>query len=270
MFRASIIGTGLLLAVGAPQPLEAADLTIWWTRGFYPAQDEGITQVAEQFQKDTGTTVDLEFYSNKDIPLKLQAALEAGQPPDVSDGASGYSPHLKQWALEGRFVDLGDIVEPLTKSIDPALLKTAYLENKSTGKWAYYSVPIETASIHIHVWRSLLEQARIRIDQIPHEWTPFWAFFCETVQPAIRNATGKREVYGIGLPSSTVANDTRQSFQGFCSPTMPGSWTKMAGSCSISQVCGSALSKLSTISRAPRRQAATRLARSVGAMWTTM
>src|SRR4051812_32024547 len=155
MLHASIIGIGLLIGIAACPVTLAADLTVWWTKGFYPAQDEGIIQLTQQFQKDTGITVELEFYTHKDIPLKLQAPLRPGS-RDVSDGASGHSTHFKEWALKGRFFALGDIVEPLTKSIDPALLKTAYVQSNTTGKKAYYSLPLETASVHIHVWRSLL------------------------------------------------------------------------------------------------------------------
>jgi multiple sugar transport system substrate-binding protein len=211
-FRTLLVAAGLALT---PAGARAADLTVWWAKGYYPAQDEGVRRVVEDFRKDTGTSVELTFHPESDLPVKLRAALEAGQPPDVSNATSEFSPSYRRWAYEGRFVDLGDIVEPIAKSIDPVLLEAGRLPNGRTGERAYYSVPLEAASIHVHVWRSLLEQAGLDPERIPREWTAFWAFFCETAQPAVRKATGKRNVYGVGLPSSTVADDTAHSFMEF-------------------------------------------------------
>ena len=201
--------------LSAPLAAQGADLTIWWSKGYYPEQDEGVRRVVEDFQKDTGTSVELAFYPERDLPVKLRAALEAGQPPDVSNASSEFNPSYMRWAYEGRFVDLGDLVGPIAASVDPVLLKAGYLLNSRTGERAYYSVPLEAASIHLHVWRSLLEQAGLEPARIPREWAAFWAFFCDTVQPAVQRATGKRNTYGVGLPSSTSADDTEHSFMEF-------------------------------------------------------
>ena len=215
MLRAWCFGIGLLLAAGSWQTAFAADLTIWWTKGFYPEEDEGIHRLVEDFQKETGTSVELTFNTASEMAGKLLAALEAGQPPDLAFNAGSF-PQFKRWAYEGRFVDLSDIVEPIAKDIiDPALLQAAYLLNGRTGKQAYYSLPLAASSMHIHVWKSLLEQAGIGLDRIPREWTAFWDFFCDTVQPAVRQATGKQDIHGVGLPSSTMGSDTRQSFDEF-------------------------------------------------------
>jgi multiple sugar transport system substrate-binding protein len=194
----------------APLSAQGADLTIWWTKGFYPAEEEGIRRVVEDFQKETGTSVDLSLYTQTDLPVKLLAALMADQPPDLAYSV-GFGPHLQCWAYEGRLVDLDGIVEPIAGSIDPALLDAAYLPNGQTGRRTYYSLPIVWASIHIHVWRSLLEQAGIGTNEIPHDWSAFWDFFCDRVQPAVREATGRREIYGMGLPVSTAGTDTNDT-----------------------------------------------------------
>jgi multiple sugar transport system substrate-binding protein len=69
-------------------------------------------------------------------------------------------------------------------------------------------VPIAQYGHYIHVWKSLLDQAGIGVDQIPREWDAFWGFWCDTVQPAARQATGRDDIYGIGLPMSADASDT--------------------------------------------------------------
>jgi multiple sugar transport system substrate-binding protein len=43
----------------------------------------------------------------------------------------------------------------------------------------------------LHVWRSLLERAGLKLDDIPKQWEPFWSFWCDQVQPAVRKATGR-------------------------------------------------------------------------------
>ena len=55
---------------------------------------------------------------------------------------------------------------------------------------------------HVHVWKSLLERAGLTLADIPKEWEPFWSFWCDKVQPAVRKATGRDDIWGVGLPMS--------------------------------------------------------------------
>jgi hypothetical protein len=59
-FVSAFVAAALL---SAPLVAQGADLTIWWAKGYYPEQDEGVRRVIEDFQKDTGTSVELAFYS---------------------------------------------------------------------------------------------------------------------------------------------------------------------------------------------------------------
>ena len=63
--------------------------------------------------------------------------------------------------------------------------------------------------------RHLLEQAGLTPADIPKEWGAFWSFWCDQVQPAVRRATGRNDVYGIGLPMSIEATDTWFQFLQF-------------------------------------------------------
>ncbi len=47
---------------------------------------------------------------------------------------------------------------------------------------------------------SLLERAGLSLDDIPKEWGPFWSFWCDQVQPALRKAMGSDDLWGVGLP----------------------------------------------------------------------
>ena len=74
-----------------------------------------------------------------------------------------------------------------------------------------YGLPMGCTTNHLHVWKSLLETAGFKLADIPREWDAFWAFWCDEVQSAVRLATGRDDIWGIGLPMSGQAFDT--SFQ---------------------------------------------------------
>jgi multiple sugar transport system substrate-binding protein len=62
---------------------------------------------------------------------------------------------------------------------------------------------------HVHVWKNLLEHAGFAVADIPKEWEAFWSFWCDRAQPAVREATGRDDLYGVGLPMSVLpAGDT--------------------------------------------------------------
>jgi multiple sugar transport system substrate-binding protein len=67
------------------------------------------------------------------------------------------------------------------------------------------------SSIYIHVWKSLLERGGFTLADIPKDWDSFWSFWCDRVQPAVRQATGREDIWGIGLPMSVVV-DTQGGF----------------------------------------------------------
>ena len=62
---------------------------------------------------------------------------------------------------------------------------------------------------HVHVWKSLLKQAGFTVEDIPREWDTFWWFWCDQVQPAVRKALGRDNVWGIGLSMSAAGIDTQ-------------------------------------------------------------
>ena len=74
------------------------------------------------------------------------------------------------------------------------------------------------ATHHVHVWKSLLERAGFTLADIPKEWEAFWSFWCDRVQPAVRKALGRDDVWGVGLPMSAASVDTGRVLQ-FVTPT---------------------------------------------------
>jgi multiple sugar transport system substrate-binding protein len=186
--------------VVTPIAAGAADLTIWWSKGYYPSEDEGLRRVVAGFEDETQTKVDLTFVSMPDLATKTLAALESGEPPDID---FLISEKMRRWAFEGALLNLDDVVGPITADLDPTVRELALMENGRAGGQGYYRIPIGLATVHIHVWQSLLDQAGIPPSAIPGEWDAFWDFWCDQVQPAVRRLPGHEKAYGVGLTLST-------------------------------------------------------------------
>jgi multiple sugar transport system substrate-binding protein len=49
---------------------------------------------------------------------------------------------------------------------------------------------------------------------VPQAWAPFWSFWCDQVQPALRQALGRDDVWGVGLAMSS-GGDTMDALEQF-------------------------------------------------------
>jgi multiple sugar transport system substrate-binding protein len=207
-FAAAILATALATA---PLGAQAADLVVWWEKGFYDEEDAAIEEVIAAFEQKTGKQVDLVLHEQAELPDRIEASIAANQPPDVAFGLLlvTYSP---RWALEDRLVDLTDAVGHFADLFDPNQLDQAVLFNATTGQKALYGLPMGLISNYVHAWKSLLERAGLSLDGIPKEWEPFWSFWCDRAQPAVRKASGRDDIWGVGLPMSAEPDDTVDQF----------------------------------------------------------
>jgi multiple sugar transport system substrate-binding protein len=94
-------------------------------------------------------------------------------------------------------------------------IEASTLTSEGSTRSALYGLPIGRSTNHLHVWRSLLERAGFRLEDIPKEWEPFWSFWCDKVQPAVRKAMGRNDIWGVGLVMSVEAGDTWDQAQQF-------------------------------------------------------
>ena len=201
------------LVVLAPLGARAADLVVWWEKGYYPQEDQAVEEVVAAFEAKTGKKVDLSFPLSEEIRTKARAAVEAKQPPDFLFSLNVQGP-IYEWAYNDQLVDLSDAVEPFRHLFAPEAMELATLFNARTGQRGLYALPMGRATHHVHVWKSLLERAGLTLADIPKEWEPFWSFWCDRVQPAVRRATGRDDIWGVGLPVS-LADDTHIEFWQF-------------------------------------------------------
>ena len=107
--------TAVLAAMLAIAPLgaNAADLVVWWEKGYNPEEDVALRDTVAAFELESGKKVDLSFHVQMQMASELQAALDAGHPPDLAYSIWAF-PTVSRWAYEGRLVDLADAVERST------------------------------------------------------------------------------------------------------------------------------------------------------------
>ena len=201
--RAVVLASALILA---PFGAWGADLVVWWEKGFYPQEDAAVAEIIAAFEQKTGKQVELVLQPQAELPDKIQAALAAGQPPDFLFGNSSER-WAAQSAYQGQLVDLEGALGPVLDLFDADTIEVSTLLDGKTGRRGLYAMPMGRYSNHVHVWNSLLERAGFTLADIPKDWEAFWSFWCDQVQPAMRKAMGRDDIWGVGLPMS-AAGDT--------------------------------------------------------------
>ena len=118
-------------------------------------------------------------------------------------------------------MDLTETVGSFTNLFDPDALPWFLLLNEKTEQRVLYALPIARTTNHIHVWKSLLEKVGFTLAEVPKQWEIFWSFWCDQVQPAVRRATGRDDIWGVGLTMSAQVSETQvQFFQFLAAYTM--------------------------------------------------
>jgi multiple sugar transport system substrate-binding protein len=202
--RTILLAAALVLT---PLAAQAADLVVWWDKGYYAQEDKVLSEIIAAFEQTSGKQVEVTFYPDSELPTKIDAAIEAGQPPDFAYGG-WVSENIARWAFNDRLADLTDTVGNFANRFDAHALDSVTLANSRTGQRGLYGLPVGRASYYFHVWESLLEQAGFTLADVPKEWSPFWSFWCDQVQPAVRKALGRDDIWGVGLNMSATSADT--------------------------------------------------------------
>ena len=209
--RDFILATLLILA---PFGAAAADLVVWWEKGFYAQEDAAVREIVTAFEQEIGKRVELAFYAQRELGPEIQSTIEIGQPPDFAFGTL-LGDYIGEWAFNDRLLDLTDPLGSLSELFDPNALAWWVLLNQKTGQRALYALPMGQYRQYIHVWKSLLEQAGFTLNDIPTGWEAFWSFWCDQVQPAVRRARGRGDIWGVGLSMSADSVDTSNQFDRF-------------------------------------------------------
>ena len=214
------VGAVVLAAtlVLAPLGARAADLVVWWDEGYYAGGGRGGQEIVAAFEQETGKQVELVFHPAGGASGQDRGGAR-GRPAARLRLRLCFSNYIGQWAFEDRLVDLSDAIGHFSDLFDPDVLDWATLLNASTGQKALYGLPMGRTTNHVHVWKSLLERAGFTLADIPKEWDAFWSFWCDQVQPAVRRATGRDDIWGVGLPMSVEATTPGTSSSSSWPPT---------------------------------------------------
>ena len=92
-------------------------------------------------------------------------------------------------------------------------LLSAQCYNNVTKRRSFYGVPFTGAVLPNHIWKSLVEKAGYKIEDIPKTWDAYCDFF-KDVQKKLR-AQGMRNVYGLGFQVTTNGVDPNNTFHYF-------------------------------------------------------
>jgi multiple sugar transport system substrate-binding protein len=201
--RAVVLAAAIVMA---PLGAWGADLVVWWQKGWYGQEDEAVREIIAAFEQDSGKQVDVTFHEQAELPDKIVAAFEAGQSPDFAFGDL-LPNYVGTWAVNNRLVDLSTAIGAFSHLFDPDTLAWVTWRNTNTGQPAVYGLPIGREINHVHLWKGLLEETGFTLADVPREWEAFWSFWCDEVQPAVREATGRKDIWGIALPMS-ITGDT--------------------------------------------------------------
>jgi multiple sugar transport system substrate-binding protein len=198
----------------AGQALAQQTLTVWFAKGFYKSEDDALFAAIKKFEEKTKVKVELSQYPVQDMIPKTVSALDAGTVPDVAYADVYDFQVTGKWAFDGKLEDISDIIVPIKGQFLPNTVETTYLLNSKTGKRAYYAFPLKQQTMHIQVWKDMLAEIGVKVEELPTGWKEYWSFWCDKAQPEYRKKTGKR-IFATGFPMGVDSSDSYYSFLTF-------------------------------------------------------
>src|SRR6201994_3579212 len=156
-------GTGLM-----PRPASAAgELTVWWTQGFYKAENDAVVSWMADWEKRNGTKVNLTIMNGPDVITKLIAAMQVGHVPDGVHTVTGDSFLVPRAAWNDQLEDVSDVVDSQKAEFMETALTSARLYNAKQKKSSYYAVATKASSLLLMVWLPLIEEAGFAVADMP-------------------------------------------------------------------------------------------------------
>src|ERR1700680_4208087 len=214
--RSVLRGSASLVAAGSlARPFianaAATTATVWWVQGFVPEEDVAIKKMVADYERASGTPIDLSIMPFAPQRQKIVAAVTSGIVPDIFRNNPDEIIALYAW--DDKLVDVTDVVETQKEEYTETALLNTYCYNNIEKKRNFYGAPDVTAVLPNHIWRPLVEEVGYKIEDIPKTWDAYYDFFKE-VQKKLR-AQGERKVYGLGFQVTTNGNDPNDLFNYF-------------------------------------------------------
>src|SRR5438094_7257676 len=208
------------LAVAAARPFvgphiaraAATTASVWFAQGFVQDEDVSLRKAVADYEKQSGNKIELSITPFAPDRQKIIAALTRGVVPDLI-GFSNPNEILQIYAWQDRWVEVADVVETQRAQFSDTALVASQAYNSVTKKRATYGVPIRAAIVPCHIWKSLVEKAGMKLEDIPKTWDAYFDFF-KKVQDNLRKQ-GERKVYGIGFQVTANGVDPYNLFMAF-------------------------------------------------------
>src|SRR5499426_4119606 len=122
--------------VGKSAAQRAKKIVFWHVPNFTPLADELQKQQVYEFAKQAGVKeaeVEYAVVANEQFNAKLAAAIEAGNPPDVT---RLYESNVQFYASGGHLLDLTDVVDKMRrepKGIFDSAMSACFVKNRAFG-----------------------------------------------------------------------------------------------------------------------------------------
>jgi multiple sugar transport system substrate-binding protein len=214
--RSMLRGSLALAATGTlarPHVAKAAatTATVWFPQGFVQDEDVALRKIVADYEKASGNKIELSITPFAPERQKIVAAITSGVVPDVM--ASNPNEILQIYAYQDRWIEVGDVVETQRAHFSETALVASQAYNSVAKKRATYGVPLRAAIVPCHIWKSLVEKAGMKLEDIPKTWDAYFDFF-KKVQDNLRKQ-GERKVYGLGFQVTANGVDPYQLFMAF-------------------------------------------------------
>ena len=189
----------------------ATTATVWWTQGFAEEEDIAFKKIVADYEKASGNTIDYSIIPYAPQRQKIISASQAARSRICSattrDQSLRCSPGTISWSTSS------DVVETQKEEYTETALLTAHCYNSVEKRRSFYGVPYTVDVFTNHIWRSLVEKAGYKMEDIPKTWDAFYDFF-KGVQKKLREQ-GMRNVYGLGFQVTTNGGDPWAFFYQF-------------------------------------------------------
>ena len=213
--RHAMTGLGAVAAAAVTRPRSVkagVPVTVWWTQGFYEAENKAVIDNLAAWEKQTGNKVNLTILNGSDLITKLIAGMQVGDVPDLVHSVTGDRFLVPRAAWDDQLIDLTDIVDSQKAEFHATAIASSRFYNAKLKKHAFYTVPIKCSTLLEQVWRPLIEEAGFTDADMPKTHDAYFDFF-QTVQDKLR-AKGRR-IYGLGYSMAAKEADAGTLFHHF-------------------------------------------------------
>lgn len=177
---------------GGGSPENGETITFWH---YFTDRTEVLQQLADQYQDETGVTVELELVPGDALGQKFQAAAQSDTLPDISAGWVGAGEVLAAYANDGQLLNLSEVDgsdEWFERFVPSTITGVSYPDgNQWNVDPGVYLVPFDTTNMQILYNTTAFEEAGI--DEPPTDLDEF----VEASQ-ALRDAGYQPFVSGFG------------------------------------------------------------------------